>query len=279
MKDFKDKVLVVTGGSSGIGQAIAKEGALRGMKIIINGMTEAHVEETLDMLRKLGAEAYGLTADISEYENVQKLFDLTMEKFGRVDMLCNNASVAVSGPIWEIPLKDIHWITEVNMMSHLYGMHIFIPQMIKQGTEAEIVNTESTAGIMTSGNAIMYHATKHAGVAASECAYLSLRQRGLERIHVHCLMPAFVQTHIHEADKRRPERFAIDDDPYYKSQEFTSGYVRSEKQVTAGMPIDYVGTCVFTAIEDEKFYIYTHPESQVVAGMRVKRMVSGENPQ
>ena len=53
MKDFKDKVLVVTGGSSGIGQAIAKEGALRGMKIIINGMTEAHVEETLDMLRKL----------------------------------------------------------------------------------------------------------------------------------------------------------------------------------------------------------------------------------
>jgi NAD(P)-dependent dehydrogenase (short-subunit alcohol dehydrogenase family) len=279
MKEFKDKVLVVTGGSSGIGQAIAKEGALRGMKIIINGKTEEHVNETLEMLHDLGAEAYGQTDDISEYDNVQKLFDLTMEKFGRVDMLCNNAGVAVSGPIWEIPLKDIKWITEVNMMSHLYGMHIFIPQMIKQGTEAEIVNTESTAGIMTSGNAIMYHATKHAGVAAAECAYLSLKQRGLERIHVHCLMPAFVQTRIHEADKRRPERFAIDDDPYYKSQEFLSGYIRSERQVKAGIPIDYVGTCVFTAIEDEKFYIYTHPESQVMAGMRVKRMVSGENPQ
>lgn len=279
MKEFKDKVLVVTGGSSGIGRQIAKEGALRGMKIIINGFTQEHVDETLDMLHGLGAEAYGLCADISKIETVQQLFDLTMENFGRVDMLVNNAGVSVSGPLWEIPIKDMQWMVEVNQMSHLYGTKIFLPQMIKQGTECEIVNTESTAGLMTSGNAIMYHVTKHAGVAASECEYLSLRQRGLERIHVHVLVPAFVQTRIHDADLRRPERFAIDDDPYYQSQEFKSGYIRSKKQVLAGQPIDYVGACVFTAIEDEKFYIFTHPESQVVAGMRVKRMCNGENPQ
>ncbi|MCD8240941.1 MAG: SDR family NAD(P)-dependent oxidoreductase, partial [Lachnospiraceae bacterium] len=153
------------------------------------------------------------------------------------------------------------------------------PQMIKQGGEAVIVNTESTAGLMTSPNAVMYHTTKFAGVVASECTYLALKARGLERIQMHCLVPAFVQTQIHGADKRRPARYAINDDPYYESQDFKSGYIRSERQVQAGMPIDYVGLCVFTAVEDNKFYILTHPESAMVADARVQNLVNGRNPQ
>ncbi|MEE8817130.1 MAG: SDR family NAD(P)-dependent oxidoreductase [Lachnospiraceae bacterium] len=279
MKEFRDKVLVVTGGSSGIGQAIAKEGALRGMKVVFAGFTKAHVDETLKILSDLGCDAKGLVLDLTEKENIQKLFDVTMESYGRVDMLCNNAGVASSAPIWDLPDKDIEWLTSINYLSHLYGMKIFIPQMIRQGTEAEIVNTESTAGIMTTGSAVMYHSTKFAGVAASESTYLALRQRGLSRIHVHCLMPAFIQTRVHETDRDRPERFAIDDDPFYQSEEYLTGIERSTEQVTRGMPIDYVGKCVFTAVEEERFYIFTHPESQMAAGMRIQRMVNGENPQ
>lgn len=279
MKEFKDKVLVVTGGSSGIGQAIAREGALRGMKIIINGFTKEHVDSTVEMLKGLGAEVYGQTADLTDKANIHALFDLTMEKFGRVDMLCNNAGVASSAPIWKLPDRDIEWVVKINYLSHLYGMQIFIPQMIRQGTEAEIVNTESTAGIMTSGRAVMYHSTKHAGVAAAESTYMALRDAGYPQIHVHCLMPAYIQTHVHETDRDRPAAYAINDDPFYKSEEFLCGQERSKASVTAGIPIDYVGTCVFTAVEDEKFYIFTHPESQVMAGMRVKRMINGQNPQ
>lgn len=279
MKEFKDKVLVITGGGSGIGEAIAKEGALRGMKIVINDIDEPAVDRVVGELRDMGAEAVGQKADISTLENVEGLLKLTLDTFGQVDMLVNNAGVSVSGPIWEIPTQDIHWIAEVNMMSHLYGMHVFIPQMIQQGTEAVIINTESTAGLMTSGNAVMYHATKFAGIGASEGTYLALKNRGLGRIQVHCLVPAFVKTGIHLADTHRPERYAINDDPYYQSQEFKSGFLRSQTQVTHGMPIDYVGTCVFTAVEDEKFYIFTHPESQAVAGMRIQNLVNGKNPQ
>lgn len=279
MKEFKGKVLVVTGGGSGIGKAIAKEGALRGMRIVINDIDAPAVDRVVNELRGMGAEAVGQKADISLLENVEGLLKLTLDTFGQVDMLVNNAGVSVSGPVWEIPIQDIHWITEVNMLSHLYGMHVFIPQMIRQGTEAVIINTESTAGLMTSGNAVMYHATKFAGLGASEGTYLALKNRGLGRIQVHCLVPAFVQTGIHLADTHRPERYAINDDPYYQGQEFKSGYIRSENQVTAGIPIDYVGTCVFTAVEDEKFYIFTHPESQVVAGMRIQNLVNGKNPQ
>ena len=278
MKDFKDKVLVVTGGSSGLGKEIALEGARRGMKIVINGFTQERVDQAVEEIKALGAEVVAQCADITKLENVQTLFDLTMETYGRVDMLCNNAGVAVSGPIWELPIKDIHWITEANFLSHLYGMRIFIPQMIKQGDEAVVINTASTAGLMTSGSAVMYHATKHADLAAAEATYLALQQRGLERIQLHALVPAFVQTLIHEADARRPERYAIDDDPYYESVEFTTGYLRSKRQVENGIPADYVGKCVFTAVEDKKFYIYTHPESQMMAGARVQNIITGKNP-
>lgn len=279
MKEFKGKVLVITGGGSGIGEAIAKEGALRGMKVVINDIDAPAVDRVVAELRAMGAEAVGQKADISLLENVQALLKLTMDTYGQVDMLVNNAGVSVSGPIWEIPTQDVKWITEVNMMSHLYGMQVFLPQMISQGTEGVVINTESTAGLMTSGNAVMYHATKFAGVAASEGTYLALKNRGLGRIQVHCLMPAFVKTGIHLSDTHRPERYAINEDPYYESQEFKAGYIRSERQVVGGMPIDYVGTCVFTAVEDEKFYIFTHPESQMVAGMRIQNLVNGKNPQ
>ena len=159
MKDFKEKVLVVTGAGSGIGKAIAQEGALRGMKVVVNDIDVEAVNNTARELQAGGTQAVALGADISLIENVQKLYELTMDTYGRCDMLVNNAGVAVSGPIWEIPLQDINWITEVNLLSHAYGMRIFMPQMIKQGTDAAVLNVASGAGIMTSGNEVMYHTT------------------------------------------------------------------------------------------------------------------------
>ena len=96
--------------------------------------------------------------------------------------------------------------------------------------------------------------------------------------NVHCLVPAYVKTTIHLADLHRPERFAINDDPYYTSEEYKAGQLRGTRGVMSGIPDWYVGECVFTAIEDEKFYIFTHPESQVAAQPRVQRLASGINP-
>ena len=165
MKEFKDKVLVVTGGSRGIGKAIAVEGAKRGMKIVLNDIDGDQLAKTCEEIKGMGVECIGQHADISLYENIEALLKLAMDSFGHVDMLVNNAGCAVSGAIWKLPKQDIDWITELNFLSHLYGMKIFLPQMIAQGTPCEIVNVESTAGLMTSGKATMYHATKAAGVA------------------------------------------------------------------------------------------------------------------
>ena len=186
MKEFKDKVIVVTGGGRGIGRAMAIEGAKRGMKCVINDIDGPAARSVVEEIKAMGAEAVAQEADISLYENIEALLKLTLDTFGRVDILCNNAGCAVSGPIWELPKQDIDWIAELNFLSHIYGMKVFIPQMIKQGTPCEIINTESTAGLMTSGNATMYHCTKAAGVAASESVYMAMKNRGYP-ITIHCL--------------------------------------------------------------------------------------------
>jgi short-subunit dehydrogenase len=201
-----------------------------------------------------------------------------MDTYGRVDMLVNDAGVAVSGPIWEIPVQDINWITEVNLLSHAYGMRIFMPKMIEQGAQSAVVNVASGAGIMISSSAVMYHATKFADVALAESTYLGLKDRGISHVHMHVLCPAFVKTGIHQSDKHRPPRYAGMDDPYYQGQEYKSGLIRGEKQVLGGIPIDSVGMTVFTGVEENKFYIFTHPEMIIPATQRIDNMINGRNP-
>ena len=130
MKEFKDKVLVVTGGSRGIGKAIAVEGAKRGMKIVLNDIDGDQLAKTCEEIKGMGVECIGQHADISLYENIEALLKLAMDSFGHVVLLVNNAGCAVSGAIWKLPKQDIDWITELNFLSHLYGMKIFLPQMI-----------------------------------------------------------------------------------------------------------------------------------------------------
>jgi NAD(P)-dependent dehydrogenase (short-subunit alcohol dehydrogenase family) len=278
VKEFKGKVLVVTGAGSGIGAAIALEGARRGMKIVINDIDPAGVERTGTAIKGLGCEVVSHVADVSLADSVKELFELTIDRCGQADILVNNAGVAVSGPIWEIPVQDINWITEVNLLGHAYGMHYFIPQMIKQGSECAVINVASAAGITISPHSVMYHTTKAGDLSLAEGVYLSLKIRGINNIQVHALCPAFIKTSIHESDKRRPDRYSDRSDPYYRANEFEAGGIRAARGVASGIDIDSVGMTVFTALEDNKFYIFTHPEVTMGSMMRCANMAGGNNP-
>jgi len=278
MKEFKNKVLVVTGAGSGIGAAIAVEGALRGMKVVINDINPETIKNTEAKIKNIGAEVVCCIEDVSTAEGVKAMFDLTMEKFGQVDILVNNAGVTAPGPIWELPIQDINWITEANFLGHAYGMHYFIPQMIKQGTECAVLNVASGAGMGVSGSSVMYHTTKTADVVLAEGVYLSLKVRGISNIQVHAVCPAFVKTTIHESDKARPPRYADMTDPYYSTDEYEAGLIRATRGVATGIDDDYVGMCVFTGIEDNKFYIWTHPEMPLGMLPRIKGIMNNTTP-
>jgi NAD(P)-dependent dehydrogenase (short-subunit alcohol dehydrogenase family) len=276
MKEFKDKVLVVTGAAYGLGKAVALEGALRGMKLVLNDINPK-VEETLDECKKLGAEGVTQVADMTLLESIQELRDIVTKTYGQVDMLFNNAGIAVATPIWEAPLQDIKWITEINFLSHAYVLRVFLPQMIAQDSEAAVVNVASAAGLMISGNAAMYHATKAADVALSESTYLALTQRGL-KVQMHVFCPAYIQTNLHHSDQGRPPRYADMSDPYYQGQEYKASIYRTTNSILAGMPIDAVGMAIFTAVEEKKFYILTHPEVIIPANSRHARLAGFANP-
>lgn len=277
MKDFKNKVAVVTGAANGIGKELAKDAALRGMKVVIADIDSQNLDKVKVELEELGAEVLSLIIDVTEYEQVEKLAKETIEKFGAVDLLFNNAGVVVPGKIWELPLKDIDYIMESNLYSIVYGLRAFVPIMLKQDTPCHIVNVASAAGLITSPSMPTYHMTKFGNVGLSESVNYQLQEMG-SKIKMSVFCPGFIQTDLHNCDKRRTEKFKIDENPYYTSESYYSGLKYDEHIIKTGMPIDSIGMSVFQGIEDENFYILTHPQYNPIIGLRAKTILDGKNP-
>lgn len=277
MKEFKNKVALITGAGNGFGFEIAKECAARGMKLALNDIDKKDLEIASEALRKEGAEVLTLHADVTIPEEVEKIVDSTIETFGQIDFLVNNAGVAISGPVWELPLQDWDWIVSANIMSQVYAMKKVIPLMLKQDTECHILNVASVAGLITSNGMPAYHTTKHASVALTESTSFDLQAIG-SKIKLSVFCPGFVQTDLHNYERHRPERFNDKSDPYYQSPSYFAGLKRAEFVIKTGMPIDSIGMSVLTAIEENQFYILTHPLYNTIIGRRVKDMLEGRGP-
>lgn len=278
MREFKNKVAAITGAGNGFGAEFAKEAARKGMKLVLGDIDAADLKRTADAVKEMGAEVETLVMDVTKYEDVESLSKLTIDKFGSVDLLINNAGVVVAGPAWEVPLKDWDWIFGTNVYGLIHGVKAFVPIMLKQDTPCHIVNVASVAGLLTTPSMAAYHTTKHAAVAFTESVNYSLQAMN-SKIKMSVFCPGFVQTDLDNCDRHRPERFAIDPmDPYYESASYKAGLERGHFVIKTGMPIHSIAMSVFTAIEDEQFYILTHPQYLPVIGLRVKNILEGKNP-
>ncbi|MGX8796701.1 SDR family NAD(P)-dependent oxidoreductase [Fusibacter sp. JL298sf-3] len=277
MKAFENKVAVITGAANGIGHALAKEAAKRKMKLVITDIDETNLQKLADTLIAEGTEVLSLVSDATEYDQVEDVAKKTIERFGQVDLLVNNAGVVVEGKIWEIPVNDMDYITQSNLYSVMYGLKAFIPIMLEQDTECHIVNVASVAGLVSSPTMPTYHMTKFGNVGLSESVSYQLQSiKSKIKMSVYC--PGFIQTDLHNCDSRRTGKFALNDDPYYKSPEYAAGQKYGKFVIETGLPIDSVGMSVFQGIEDENFYILTHPNYTPLIGLRVKNVLDGHNP-
>lgn len=277
MKDFKNRVALITGAANGFGKEFVKEAAARGMKIAAVDIEKDELEAVGAIAKEMGAEIICIHADVTKFEEVEMSVNKTMEAFGQIDLLMNNAGVAILGNVWELPVNDWEWITHANFLSHVFYMKLVIPIMMKQGTHCNIVNTASVAGLLTADIMPAYHATKHAAVALSESVQYDLQGAGADiQVSVYC--PGFVQTDLHNCERHRPEQYSDPSDPYYQSASFKKFAQIAAVEITTGKPIDSVGMRVFNAIEEEQFYILTHPIYATVIGKRVTNMLGGHNP-
>ena len=258
IREYAGKILIITGGANGIGRALALGCAKRGADVLIADIHGDEAEAVAQEIRSLGRKAVAVQADVSLSDECQKIFDRTMEEFGRCDILINDAGVSNGADILDIKEQDIKWVTEVNVYSHWFMMQKFIPQMQKQGTHCQILNVCSIAGLITLGSAPVYFSTKHAAVALSECVYKSLKASGAD-IDLSVFCPGFVQTEMHLTDRHRPQRFAIpDNDPYYGSEQYKKFIEFNKKILDNGAPLEPTIEKVFEALGKKQFYILTH---------------------
>ena len=258
MKDFQDKVAVITGGASGIGRGIAECCALRGMKVVLADIEEAVLCRTADEVEAMGTAVLPVVADVSKAADIESLAQQTLAAFGGVHLLFNNAGVAAGSSVWESTLADWEWVMGINLWGVIYGVRTFVPIMLAQDTEAHIVNTASIAGLVPSGTTAPYQVTKHAVVGLTEHLYHSLAEQNV-KVSASVLCPAWVRTNIMDSGRNRPvELQNADEVPLRPKQE---AMVEAMQQLVAnGMSPRQIGEIVFEAIETNKLYILTHPD-------------------
>ncbi len=276
MKDFNDKVAVVTGGASGIGRAIAERLAAEGMKLVLADIEEGALATAQKEMEAKGATVLAVRTDVSQPSEVEALAKKTVDAFGAVDVLCNNAGVGPpGGPLWERTVADWQWVLGVNLWGVIHGVRVFVPIMRAQDTEAHIVNTASLAGLVSVPWMGIYNVTKHAIVTLSETLHHELTLSGT-KLKVSVLCPAWVNTALADSERNRPAELTDADQTKSPQSEMVEMALRGF--LASGLPPEQVADAVLDAIRNENFYILTHPEGNEVIKARMQDILEGRNP-
>ncbi|THB63271.1 MAG: SDR family NAD(P)-dependent oxidoreductase [Gammaproteobacteria bacterium] len=272
--DYKGKVAVITGAASGIGRALALKCAGLGMKIVIADIEEDRLTAVMDEIFNLGGECLVQQCDVSSATEVKKLADATISRFGKVNLLFNNAGVssAREGYLWEKPLEDWEWIMGVNLWGVIHGIREFTPVILDSNERGHIVNTASIAGLTAGWD--IYGVTKHAVVSLSENLKLQLERKKAD-IGVSVLCPAWVNTDITNSFRNHPNREAVSN-PDEKTQ-MIRDYL--QKIVESGISPEAVADIAFNAIANDDFYILTHSDWTPLIKERVDRIMTNEKPE
>lgn len=193
MKNFKNKVALVTGASSGIGEAIAVALASAGATVILT----ARDQDKLDAVRlkclSVGGKAWVHAAEVSDEAQMQALADAVHAQFPAIDILVNNAGVVMGGFTWEVEPSDWKRLHDINVMGVVYGIRAFVPKMIERGAGGHVVNMASVSGLFGAPGMSTYSASKFAVVGLSESLRLELHRHN---IGVSVICPGFVNTPI-----------------------------------------------------------------------------------
>ena len=256
MKRFEGRTAVITGGASGLGLAMARRFAREGVRLVLADVQADALERTAAEFEASGTPVLAVRCDVSRAEDLDRLRDEAVARFGAVHILCNNAGVAPGGLAWESTVADWQWCLGVNVYGVIHGLRSFVPLMLAQEDEAHIVNTASVAGLLSPPGMGIYCVSKHAVVTLSECLHHDLASRS-DKVRASVLCPAYVPTGIHDSERNRPEE--LRNTQKSKSEEDLAREAALRHAVQSGrISAEQVADAVFDAVRDERFYILTH---------------------
>ena len=188
---LKDKVALITGGSSGIGRAVALAWAREGAKVVVSDVDRSGGGETVEQVRAAGGEAIFIAADVGKPEDCEALVRGAVEKFGRLDIACNNAGIGgPQAPTADYPLDGWAQVIAINLSGVFYGMKYQLPAMLNNGGGA-IVNMASILGAVGFAGAPAYTAAKHGVVGLTQAAALEYSAQG---VRINAVGPGFIHT-------------------------------------------------------------------------------------
>jgi NAD(P)-dependent dehydrogenase (short-subunit alcohol dehydrogenase family) len=255
MRELAGKTAFVTGGADGIGLALGRAFAEAGMKVMLADIEGDALAGAVTSLHNIGPEVRGVFCDVADPASVDAAANETIEAFGKVHVVCNNAGVAAAGGIDNISLDNWRWVLDVNLMGVLHGVRAFLAHIRAHGEGGHFVNTASMAGMDGGLGFSPYTASKFAVVGMSEGLSQQLKPHG---IGVSVLCPHFVRTRIGESGRNRPGRYGETQtpDPATPAGQMLALITAS---IAAGLDPADVAARVLAAIREDQLYVFTHP--------------------
>ncbi|NYE19347.1 SDR family oxidoreductase [Microbacterium immunditiarum] len=250
MENVEGKVAVVTGGSSGIGRGIALAFARAGMTVVVTGRRQDHLDETVSEFAARGLEVTPLRVDVTDLQAMTDAAADVERRFGRIDVLVNNAGIGLTGPVAEATPSDWDWVIDVNVRGVGNGIQAFLPRIRAHGEGGHIVNTSSMAGLMPIV-AGLYSMTKAAVIGLSEALHIELAPEGIG-VSVYC--PGPVHSNIASAVKNRPTQYG--ESGYTPPPDGFAEWSKTQPYMSA----EEAGERVLQGVRRGDLFILTHPE-------------------
>ena len=262
MTAIENGVAVITGGASGIGLATAKRFASEGMHVVLADIDETRLAAAQNEVAESGPEPMTFVTDVTSLASVEGLAEAAYGRFGRVDVVFNNAGVAVSGPIAEMTHDDWRWTIDVDLWGPIHGVEAFLPRLIEQGGPSHIVNTSSFAGMVPNDGLGPYCVAKYGVVALSEVLARECREHD---IGVSVVCPMRIESDIDRSARNRQDAYG--GAPAHLDLDLDEEALAGRK-----LDADEVADLVLDAIRHRRLYVFTHGESRAFIRRRFDRI-------
>lgn len=269
MRELAGRTAVVTGGASGIGRALVERFAEEGMNVVVSDVDESGIDAGVAAALARGVGAIGVRSDVAQRGDVEALAAATIDAFGAVHVVCNNAGVVVGGRVEELTEEEWRWVLDVDLWGPIHGVRVFLPLLEAHG-DGHILSTASTSGLGAPVFNAPYSVAKAGVIALMETVRRELDERG-SPVGASVLCPGPVATPLiarsaAHADASISARSATPEGRRFADQSGALLDVGVAPEDVAGMVVD--------GIRANRFWILTHPEYGEVMRRRVEALAT-----